>query len=256
MITIKNKKEIAILREGGKILAGVMKKLEENLEEGMSTLEIDKLAETLIKKAGGTPAFKNYGGDGERPFPATVCVSLNNEVVHGIPCQTRIIQSGDLVKLDIGLKYKNLFTDMARTFTVGPVSEDIQKLIFTTEHSFWEGVKKMKAGARLSNYSKAVENYVHANGFSVVQNLVGHGIGKDLHEDPQIPNYYEKKYQDVVLASGMVLALEPMVNAGGLETVLGKDSWVFKTKDGSLSAHYENTVIVTEKGIEIITLFA
>jgi len=242
------------MRAGGKILAGIMEKIAREIAPGKNTKDLDKLAEELVFANGGTPSFKGYGGDTERGFPATICASINDEVVHGIPVKNKVLKAGDILKVDIGIKYKGLHTDMARTFAIGECSGQARKLIQVTEQSFWEGVKKMGPGKKLSEYSKAAQKYVEQNGFSVVRNLVGHGVGKNLHEDPQIPNYYNKKYQDVKLAPGMTLALEPMVNAGEFETVLGHDGWVFKTKDGSLSAHYENTILITEKGVEVLTI--
>lgn len=242
------------MREGGKILAGVIEKIAREIAPGKNTQELDKLAEELVFASEGTPSFKGYGGDTERGFPATICASINDEVVHGIPAKNKILKKGDIFKVDIGIKYKGLHTDMARTFAVGNVSPEAKKLIEVAEQSFWEGVKNIGPGKKLSEYSKTVQKYVEDNGFSIVRNLVGHGVGRDLHEDPQIPNYYNKKYQDALLAPGMALALEPMVNAGGFETVLGHDGWVFKTKDGSLSAHYENTILITDKGVEILTI--
>lgn len=254
MITIKNENEIATLREGGKILAGIMQEIEKAIAPGKNTAELDKLAEQLVFANGGQPAFKGYGQETGRPFPATICASFNDEVVHGIPDVKKIMTEGDILKIDIGMKYENMYTDMARTFAVGEISVEARKLLETTEKCFWAGVKAMKAGQFLSAYSKAAQASAEKNGFSVVRNLVGHGIGRKLHEDPYVPNYYNKKYQDTRLIAGMVLALEPMINAGGFETVLGKDGWVFKTKDGSLSAHYENTLVITENGAEILTV--
>lgn len=253
MIYIKSKKEIGILKEGGKILAKIVSKLGKNLKEGMSTGELDKMAEKLIREAGAISAFKDYGKEYGNPYPGNICVSLNDEIVHGIGKKDRIIKNGDLVKIDAGIIYKNYITDMARTFAVGKISDGAKKLIEATEQSFWEGIKNLKEGKFLSDYSKAVQNCVEKNGFSVVRNLVGHGVGKKLHEDPQIPNYYNKKFQDVELEAGMVLALEPMVNVGNFETKIKKDGWTFMTKDGSLSAHYENTIVITKKGAEVLT---
>lgn len=254
MVTIKNPKEIKALREGGKILASIMEKIKAEIAPGKNTDALDKLAEKLVFANGGAPAFKGYGGDAGKPFPATICASINSEVVHGIPAKEKILRYGDIIKIDIGIKYKNLFTDMARTFPVGNISQEAQKLVEVTEQSFWEGAGKMKAGNFLSDYSRTVQEYAEGQGFSVVRNLVGHGIGKELHEDPHIPNYYNRKYQDLRLAAGMVLALEPMINEGKFETILEKDGWTFKTKDGKLNAHYENTVLVTDKGVEVLTI--
>jgi methionyl aminopeptidase len=254
MITVKTPAEIEIMRKGGKRLAQVMKELGDNVRAGMNTWELDKLAEKLVFSIGGKPSFKGYGADSGRPFPATICASVNSEVVHGIPKKNAILQKGDILKIDIGMCYKGFHTDMARIFAVGEINAETKKLIETTQQSFWEGIKKLKAGKFLNVYSKKVQKFVEKNGFSVVRNLVGHGIGKKVHEDPQIPNYYNKKYQDIKLAAGMTLAFEPMVNAGRFDTILGHDGWVFKTKDGSLSAHYENTVVITDKGVEVFTI--
>lgn len=230
-----------------------MDEIKKSAKSGISTLALDKIAEENISKLGGIPAFKNYGSESGNPYPATVCASLNDEIVHGIPSKDKILREGDILKIDIGMKYGGMFSDMARTFAIGKISSVAEELKETTEKSFWEGVSKIKNGAMLSDYSKAVQGYVEADGFSVVRDLVGHGIGKELHEDPQIPNYYDENYQDLKLRSGMILALEPMVNEGSYYTIIGKDGWVFKTRDKKLSAHYENTVLVTDEGYEILT---
>lgn len=248
-----NENEIASLRKGSKILLSVMNALEGEISIGENTAKIDELAEELILKAGGKPAFKNYGAENEKPFPATICASLNGEVVHGIPSENTVLKNGDLLKIDVGMEYQGVFSDMARTFAVGEIGYTARKLMEVTEQSFWEGIKNLKSGSLLSDYSKAVQRFVEKNGFSVVRNLVGHGIGKRLHEDPQIPNYYDRRYQDVMLKEGKTLALEPMVNQGDFRTKLQKDGWTFRTRDGKLSAHYENTVLVTAKGVEVLT---
>lgn len=253
MVSIKNSKEIEALRKGGEKLALVMQKLEGSIKSGINTLLLDEIAEEMILKLGGIPAFKNYGTDFGNPYPASICASLNDEIVHGIPSKNSVIKDGDILKIDIGMKYEGMFTDMARTFAVGKISEAAKKIKKITEESFWKGVSKIKNGAMLSDYSKAVQKHVEDNGFSVVRDLVGHGIGIELHEDPQIMNYYDGYYEDLKLKTGMVLALEPMVNEGKHQTIIGKDGWVFKTKDGKLSAHYENTILVTEEGYEVLT---
>lgn len=253
MISIKSDQEIKIMREGGKRLAGIMDQLEAEIAAGKSTLELDKLAERLVFDNEGKPSFKGYGKESGNPFPATICSSLNGEVVHGVPKEETILKNGDLLKIDIGMEYKKMHVDMARTFAVGTVSEKARKLLKTTKESLDVGIKKIKAGNMLSEYSKAVQEYVEKNGFSVIRSLVGHGIGKHLHEDPQIPNFFNKRYLDVKIKSGTTLALEPMVNEGGFEVILGSDGWTFRTKDGKLSAHFEDTVLVTESGAEILT---
>lgn len=254
MISIKSQQEISAMREGGKILADIMQKIGEQVAPGKNTWELNKLAEELIFQHGGVPSFKGYGSETGNPFPATICASLNSEIVHGIPSKKKILKAGDLLKVDIGMKFRGLHTDMARTFAVGKISAEAEKLRQVTEQAFWDGIKKMGPKKMLSAYSKTAQAVVEKNGFSVVRNLVGHGVGRELHEDPQIPNYVNKKFQDVELAPGMVLALEPMVNAGGFETVIGKDGWGFHSKDGSLTAHYENTILITEKGVEVLTI--
>jgi len=253
MIPIKSDKEIEKMREGCRILAQIMEKISAEIAPGKNTNELDKLAEKLVFANGGTSAFKGYRGEAKEPFPGTLCISINSEVVHGIPSEEKFLEDGDIVKIDIGIKYQGMFADMARTFAVGKISSMAQNLITVTEKSFWQGLEKIKAGNFLSDYSKAVQKHAEDNGFSVVRNLVGHGIGKELHEDPYIPNYYNKKYQDFRLSAGMTLALEPMINEGSFETVLDKDGWTFKTKDGKLNAHYENTVLITENGAEVLT---
>lgn len=254
MISVKTKKEIEAMREGGKKLAWIMKELKRCAKPGINTLDLDKLAEKLVFDTGGCPAFKGYRNGSGAPYPGTICASLNSEVVHGIPKKNVVLKNGDLLKIDIGMECNGMFTDMARSIAIGDVSEKAKALIKVTEQSFWKGIKSLKAGKYLSDYSKAVQKYVEKNGFSVVRNLVGHGVGKKLHEPPQIPNYYYKKYYDLKLVSGMTLALEPMVNEGSYETILGNDGWLFRTKDGKLSAHYENTIVITDKGVEVLTI--
>ena len=251
MIIIKSQAEIELMREGGKILAMVMNEMGKIITPGVNTLELDNLAEKIILSSGGIPAFKGYG-DKRNPFPATVCTSINNEIVHGVPRKDQIVQEGDLVKLDIGIKYKGMITDMARTFPAGMISVEAQKLMDTTRECLDEGIKVIKAGAKLSDYSKAVERYVKSRGFSVVRDLVGHGVGKKLHEDPYIPNYYAKT-REIIFKEGMTLALEPMINVGTHYIKLLNDGWTYATKDGKLSAHFEDTIVVTKDGTEILT---
>jgi methionyl aminopeptidase len=255
VVNIKSKKEIEAMRKGGKILAEIMRQLEKAIFPGQNTQALDKLAERLVFANGGEAVFKNFGQESGNPYPGNICASLNSEIVHGIPGKNKKVQKGDILKIDIGMRYQGMITDMARTFLVEPVSKEARILAEVTEQSFWKGVKKIKAGRQLSEYSRAVQKFVESRGFSVVRNLVGHGVGRELHEDPYIPNYYEKKDQDLRLAAGMTLALEPMVNAGSFHTVLAKDGWVFRTKDGKLSAHYENTILVTKNGAEVLTVF-
>lgn len=249
----KNEAEISIMREAGKKLFAVMNALEKKVQPEVSTLEIDKLAEESIIASGGVPAFKGYGKK-SNPFPATICASLNSEIVHGIPLKEKILREGDILKIDIGMEYQGYFVDMARTFPVGKISQQAQDLLKTAEQCFWIGIEKMKPGAMLSDYSKAVEKYIKETNYSIVRNLVGHGIGKQLHEQPQIPNFYDGLMPDFVLKKGMTFALEPMINEGTYKNKIGEDGWVFETADGKLSAHYENTVAITEKGVEVLTV--
>lgn len=252
MINIKTEEEIMAMREGGKRLALVMNELERNILPGKSTWEIDDLAEKLILKSGGTSSFKGYGG-GKKPFPASICASINNEIVHGIPSKKVLLKDGDIFKVDIGMKYQGMHTDMARTFGVGKIDNKKRQIIEVVRESFYQGISELKPGKKLNRYSKAVQKYVEKKGFSVVRNLVGHGIGKKLHEFPQIPNFYERGVCKFRLEPGMTFALEPMINAGTSETKLGSDGWVFETRDGLLSAHWENTVLITKEGVEVLT---
>jgi methionyl aminopeptidase len=251
MVIIKSEKEIGLMREGGNILWQIMGELAKLVVPGRNTHEIDELARKLIFRHGGTPVFEGYG-PADNPYPAVVCVSLNSEIVHGIPRRDRIIQEGDIIKLDIGMKYKGLITDMARTFPAGTISPVAHKLMKTTQEGLDAGIATIKEGARLSDYSRAVDSYVRSRGFSIVRELVGHGVGRELHEDPQIPNYRFKGH-DLILKEGMTLALEPMVNEGTHRIRLMSDGWTFVTTDGKLSCHFEDTVVVTKSGVQILT---
>lgn len=251
MITIKSQREIEVMREGGKRLSLIMEEIGKIIAPGTNTYEIDKLARRLVFTNGGISIFEGYGGP-ENPYPGAVCTSINSEIVHGIPSKKRIIKDGDLVKIDIGMKYKGLITDMARTFPAGKISPEAHKLMKVTRESLDIGIGKIRANAKLSDYSIAVDSYVRSFGFSTVKELVGHGVGKKLHEDPQIPNY-KTKAKEIILKEGMTLALEPMVNEGTHEIILEKDGWTFVTKDGKLSCHFEDTVLVTKGGFEILT---
>ncbi len=251
MIIIKSSKEIELMREGGKILAEVMECLGEAVFPGNNTFEINKLAKELILKAKGVPIFEGYG-DKKNPYPAAVCISVNNEIVHGIPRKEKILQIGDIVKLDIGILYKGMITDMARTYPVGKISNEAQKLIETTKEALNAGIKIIKAGMKLNDYGRVVEKYAKSNGFSVVYDLVGHGVGKKLHEDPFIPNYPVKLVESV-FRENMTVALEPMINVGTRYIKLMPDGWTYATKDGKLSAHFEDTIVVKKNGVEILT---
>lgn len=247
-VTIKSKTEIELMREAGKILARTHEELEKAIKPGISTYEIDRLGEEIIRSYGCIPSFLHYQG-----YPASICVSVNDEVVHGIPSKNRILQEGDIVSLDAGVIYKGYHSDAARTHAVGEISKETKRLIDVTRESFFEGIKFAVNGNHLADISRAIQNYVESNGYSVVRDLVGHGIGKNLHEAPQIPNFAGKR-RGIRLRPGMTLAIEPMVNGGRYEVNWLDDDWTVVTRDGSLSAHYENTVLITEDGPEILSL--
>lgn len=247
-VTIKTAREIELMREAGRLLEKVHNELAEFVRPGISTLDIDRFGEKLIRSLGCTPNFLNYNG-----YPASICVSVNDEVVHGIPKKNRILQEGDIVSLDAGLIYKGYHSDAARTHAVGKISPEAQQLIDVTRNSFFEGIKYAKAGNHLYDISAAIGNYAQQFGYGVVRDLVGHGIGTHLHEDPQIPNFAQKR-RGVRLIPGMTLAIEPMINQGRADVEWLNDDWTVVTQDGSLSAHYENTILITEGEPEILTL--
>ncbi len=247
-VTIKSAREIELMREAGKLLAEVHDELAAFIKPGISTKDIDKLGEKLIRDRGCIPNFLNYNG-----YPASICVSVNDEVVHGIPNKHRILQDGDIVSLDAGLIYKGYHSDAARTHAVGTISKEAQQLIDVTRQSFFEGIKYAKAGNRLHDISNAIAAYAESFGYGVVRDLVGHGIGTALHEDPQIPNFKQLR-RGMKLMPGMTLAIEPMINAGTWEVCWLDDDWTVVSEDGSLSAHYENTVLITDGEPEILTL--
>ncbi|OGX14704.1 MAG: type I methionyl aminopeptidase [Omnitrophica WOR_2 bacterium RBG_13_41_10] len=246
MIPIKSKEELDILRRAGKILGIIIKELFEFTKAGVSTEEIDRLAESLFKKNKVEPAFKGYKG-----FPASICTSTNAEIVHGIP-GSRELKEGDIIGLDVGVIYNGYFSDAAVTKGIGKISPQAQKLLEVTKSSLSEGIKQAKAGNHLYDISSAIQGMVEKNGFSIVREFVGHGIGAKLHEEPEIPNFGNSG-QGPVLASGMVLAIEPMVNVGTWKSRILDNNWTAVTKDGLLSAHFEHTVAITENGPEILT---
>ena len=248
-VTIKSEKEIELMREAGRILAIVHEELRDFVRPGISTMDIDKKGYEIIKSYGCIPSFLNYNG-----YPASICVSVNDEVVHGIPSKHRILQEGDIVSLDAGLIYKGYHSDAARTHAVGKISPEAQKLIDVTKQSFFEGIKMAKAVNHLYDISNAIDAYVSQYGYGIVRDLVGHGIGTQLHEDPQIPNFAQKK-RGPRLVPGMTLAIEPMINIGRADVEWLDDDWTVVTEDGSLSAHYENTVAITRGEPEILTLY-
>lgn len=246
MIILKSKREIEVIRENGRILAQTFKLVEKNIKEGIKTKKLDRLAEEFIRKNGAHPAFKGYRG-----FPANICISINEEVVHGIP-KDRILVSGDIVSVDIGVYKDGYFADGAFTYKVGETSPKAQKLIDITRNSLYKGIESCLEGKNLSDISFAIQSYVEAFGFQVVRELVGHGIGRDMHEEPQVPNFGTPG-QGPVLKEGMVLAIEPMVNQKTYEIETLDDGWTVVTKDRSLSAHFEHTVCITKNGPKILT---
>ena len=248
MISIKSAKQIEKMRESCKLTKELFLILEDKAKPGVSTLELDNIAYDFYKKHGATPNFLNYDG-----YPATICASVNDEVVHGIPSKKKVLKDGDIVSIDMGCILDGWHSDAARTFAVGKISDEAQRLIDVTRESFFEGIKYVKHGAKLGDLSAAIQNYVESNGFGVVRDLVGHGIGRMMHEDPSVPNFGRAGH-GVKLAAGMALAVEPMVTAGDYHVSVLDDDWTVVTDDGSLAAHYENTIIVTREGCEILTL--
>ncbi len=248
MVSIKSDREIKLMREAGRILAQVHEELGRAIEPGMSTLDIDRLGERLIRSFGCIPSFKDYNG-----YPASICVSVNDEVVHGIPNKHHILREGDIVSLDAGVIWNGYHSDAARTYGVGEISPEAAKLIEVTRQSFFEGIKFARAGNHLNDISAAVQKYAESFGYGVVRDLVGHGIGTHLHEEPEVPNFSQKR-KGIRLEPGMTLAVEPMITAGRYDVVWLDDDWTVVTDDGSLAAHYENTILITEGEPEILSL--
>lgn len=254
MIYFKTEQEIMAMREGGKILAKILEELGQAAKPGIKTIELDRLAESLVFKYGAMAAFKNYKplfNSNDGGYPASVCVSVNEEVVHGIPGE-RILQEGDIVSLDMGILYKERYTDAAITVGVGKISPIARKLIDVTKKSLELGIGETKAGNHLGDIGAAIQKYAEANGFSVVRDLVGHGVGKFIHEEPEIPNY-GKRGAGLELKEGMTLAFEPMINLGDWHVDILSNSWTFATRDKKLSAHFEHTIAITKNGAEVLT---
>lgn len=236
------------MREAGRILARTHNELAKALRPGMSTWDVDRLGEQIIRSYGCIPSFKNYNG-----YPASICVSVNDEVVHGIPSRKRILKEGDIVSLDAGVIYKGYHSDAARTYGIGEISPEARQLIEVTRQSFFEGIKYAKVGNHLNDISSHIQAYAERFGYGVVRDLVGHGIGEHLHEDPEIPNFAQRR-RGIKLQAGMTLAVEPMINAGKYDVCWTDDDWTVVTRDGSLSAHYENTILICQDGPEILSL--
>ena len=247
-VTIKSEREIQLMREAGKILAKVHEELAQEVKAGMTSYQIDKICEEIIRGYGCVPSFLGYEG-----YPGSVCISINDEVVHGLPSKDKIIRDGDIVSLDTGVIYKGYQSDAARTIAIGEISKEAQQLIDVTKQSFFEGIKFAKAGNHLNDVSKAIGAYAAKFNYGIVRDLVGHGIGTHLHEDPQIPNFPQKR-RGIKLMPGMKLAIEPMINLGRADVAWEDDEWTVVTMDGSLSAHYENTILITDGEPEILTL--
>lgn len=247
-VSIKSEREIELMREAGRILAHVHEELGKMLKPGISTMDIDRTGERLIRSFGCIPSFKNYNG-----YPASICVSVNDEVVHGIPNKHRILREGDIVSLDAGVIYNGYHSDAARTHAIGRISPEARQLIEVTRECFFEGIKYARAGRHLNDISSAIQAYAEHFGYGVVRDLVGHGVGKALHEDPEVPNFAQRR-KGIRLCPGMTLAIEPMINMGRADVVWLNDDWTVVTDDGSLSAHYENTVLITEGEPEILSL--
>ncbi|MFH1583060.1 MAG: type I methionyl aminopeptidase [Candidatus Falkowbacteria bacterium] len=279
MITIKKDNEIELLRQGGKILAQILKQLIVEVKPGATTGHLEQMADFLIKKIGGRPSFEGYKSEkDDKSYPTALCTCINNEVVHAPSLPSRELKSGDIINIDVGMEFpayaeaptdakdladksagkpakKGYYTDMAVTVAVGKVSHEAQKLIKVAKRALALGIEQVRPGNSLNNIGKAIEQYVKDNNFSVVRDLVGHGVGYNLHEDPQIPNYDLDNSKKIILKPGMVLAIEPMVNAGDWRVKDGADGMTILTADGSLSAQFEHTVLVTESGYEILTKF-
>ena len=255
MVTIKSEKEIKLMKEACRITSLVYKELEKYIKPGLSTMDLDRFAEKIIRENGGIPAQKGYpsGMKGVPPFPATLCISVNDEVIHGIPSSKKIIRNGDVVSIDL-VVYKDGFNgDAARTFIVGKGTDEAQRLVDITKQAFFEGIKYAVKGNRIGDISHRIGEFIEQNGYSVVREFQGHGIGREMHEDPGIPNY-GKAGRGIRLEPGMTLAIEPMVIEGKRDIYQDYDGWTILTQDGSLAAHYENTILITEKEPEILTL--
>ena len=249
MIVIKSKEEVEIIAKACEVTGQILKELPNVIHAGMSTWELDQWIENYIIKHGQIPAFKGYGG-----FPATACISVNEELIHGIPSKKKIIHEGDIVSVDLGTIYKDFYSDAARTFSVGKVSDIDERLIKTAEESFWAGIKFAREGNRLGDISHEIQRYVEAAGFSVIRDYVGHGVGRDMHEDPPVPNY-GKAGHGPKLVPGMVLAIEPMIAEGDYDVEVLDNDWTVVMCDGSNSAHYENTIVITDGEPRVLTCF-
>ncbi len=247
-IEIKSEREIEIMRQAAKIVATVLKEISERVQPGMTTADLDAYAEKRIREMGATPSFKGYHG-----FPASICSSINNEVVHGIPSRKKVIRTGDVIKVDTGAYYEGFHGDSCITIAIGEVTPEAAKLIRVAEETLYKGIEQVKEGAYLLDIAGAIEDHVKLNGFSVVEDFTGHGVGRNLHEEPSVFNYRTRELPNVKLKAGMTLAIEPILNAGSKFTRILSDRWTAVTVDNALSAQFEHTVLVTENGYEILT---
>jgi methionyl aminopeptidase len=248
MIYLKTKREIELMKEACRITKGMLDICEKNIRPGISTLELDKIAEDYCRSQGAIPNFKGYGG-----FPASICASIDDVIVHGIPRADIILKEGQIISIDCGAMIHGYNGDAARTFAVGKISPAKQKLIDVTKQCFFEGIKGLKVGDRIGDIGERVQKYAESFGYSVVREMVGHGIGRDMHEDPEVPNYGHKGFGPKI-ENGLCIAIEPMINMGRKEITIDDDGWTTRTRDGKPAAHYENTLAITNEGIEILTL--
>ena len=251
MIRYKSKAEIELIRNSGLIVADVFEKLKIVIQPGISTLEINNIADNIIRSYGAIPSFLNYGSP---PFPGAICASINDEVVHGIPTRDRILKEGDILSVDVGALLKGYHSDAARTYAVGRISVEVQKLVTVTEECFWKGFNQVVIGNRLGDVSAAIEAHATSYGYGIVRELTGHGIGTHLHEDPDVPNY-GKAGRGIRIEEGLVIAIEPMINMGTRAVTIMEDDWTIVTQDGKQSSHYENTVVATANGPVVLTMF-
>jgi len=251
-LNLKSETEIAAMREGGKILAYILETISGKIKPGIYGDEIEELANIEIRKHNAVPSFKNYtNSENKNPFPSSICFSVNDEIVHGVPFG-KLLRDGDIVGTDLGIKYKEFHTDSAVTVGVGKISAEAEKLIKVAKESLYKGIKQIRADNRIGDIGFAIQNYVEKNGFSIVREMVGHGVGRSIHEFPEIPNFGRKK-TGLKLCVGMTFAIEPMINAGDWHIKCNSDQWTVRTRDGRLSAHFEHTVAVTKDGCEVLT---
>ncbi|MBI5731819.1 MAG: type I methionyl aminopeptidase [Candidatus Magasanikbacteria bacterium] len=257
-ITIKNKTEIEEIKKGGKLLGNILRKLADLVKPGFATDELEKKAEKMIEEIGGRPSFKNFKSKGEKPYPCALCVSIDEEVVHAPSLPSRILREGQIVSIDVGMQYPakgGYYTDMAVTVAVGKISKEAARLIVVTRQALFAGIKAARPGRPLSNIGKAIEKYVKRFGYGIVRDLVGHGVGYAVHEAPRIPNFFDPSLSRVLLEEGMVLAIEPMITLGSGKVAEGSDGFTIKTADGAIAAHFEHTIVITQKGSDIVTLY-